>query len=103
MTRPHTPSDKGTGPRALTSNVIEAAAVEVRLLGSFELRDTAGQVMRLNTRKAEALLALLALHPGQPQAREKLCSLLWPEVREAQARHSLPHQYGEMPLLQAEG
>jgi DNA-binding SARP family transcriptional activator len=64
-------------------------AIDVRLLGSFELRDAAGQPVRLSTRKAEALLALLALHAGQPQAREKLCGLLWPEVREAQARHSL--------------
>lgn len=64
-------------------------ALDVRLLGSFELRSAAGQALRLNTRKAEALLALLALHPGQPRARDKLCALLWPDVREAQARHSL--------------
>jgi len=63
--------------------------VEVRVLGSFELRDAVGQRVRLSTRKAEALLGLLALHPGQPQGREKLCGLLWPEVRESQARHSL--------------
>jgi len=65
------------------------SVIDVRLLGSFELRDAAGQQVRLSTRKAEALIALLALHAGQPQAREKLCGLLWPEVREAQARHSL--------------
>lgn len=63
--------------------------IELRLLGSLELRDAAGEPLRLNTRKAEALLALLALCPGQPQPREKLCALLWPEVRESQARHSL--------------
>jgi DNA-binding SARP family transcriptional activator len=66
-----------------------AGAAQVRLLGNFELRDAAGQPVRLNTRKAEALLALLALNAGQPLAREKLCALLWPEVREPQARHSL--------------
>ncbi|HET8938406.1 MAG TPA: AAA family ATPase [Polyangiales bacterium] len=68
---------------------LPAGPLDVRLLGSFELRDAAGRVLRLNTRKAEALLALLALQSGQPQARDKLCALLWPEVREAQARHSL--------------
>ena len=63
--------------------------VEVKLFGSFELFDGPGQPVRLSTRKAEGLLTLLATRPGQPQARDKLCALLWPEVREAQARHSL--------------
>jgi DNA-binding SARP family transcriptional activator len=63
--------------------------MQLRLLGSFELRDASGQSVRLSTRKAEALLALLALRPGQPQARDRLCALLWPDVRPAQAQHSL--------------
>jgi DNA-binding SARP family transcriptional activator len=85
MTRPESSGAGASVPPADTAHI----AIDVRLLGSFELRDAAGQPVRLSTRKAEALLALLALHVGQPQTREKLCGLLWPEVREAQARHSL--------------
>src|SRR5262249_30430243 len=43
------------------------------------------------TRKAEALLAYLALHPGQSHPREKLATLLWGNSSEAQARDSLRH------------
>jgi DNA-binding SARP family transcriptional activator len=64
-------------------------AIGLRLLGGFELRDGSGDVVQLAMRKAEALVALLALAGGQPVAREKLWALLWPDVREAQARHSL--------------
>jgi DNA-binding SARP family transcriptional activator len=58
------------------------------LLGGFELRCD-GEGLALATRKAEALLALLALRPGQAFARDTLCGLLWPDVRDEQARHSL--------------
>jgi hypothetical protein len=63
--------------------------LEVRLLGGFELRNRAGESLRLRKRKAEALLAVLALQPGQSLSRAKLCALLWPDVSDAQARHSL--------------
>ncbi len=43
---------------------------------------------RLGTRKVEALLAYLALHPGA-HAREKLAALCWGEVSDVQARNSL--------------
>jgi DNA-binding SARP family transcriptional activator len=62
---------------------------ELRLLGGFELRDGRGGAVALSTRKTEALLALLALQPGEPIARDKLCGLLWPDVPDTQARHSL--------------
>src|SRR5262245_48268463 len=58
------------------------------LLGSFRLT-AAGTELRLPTRKAEALLAYLALPPGRPHAREILIALLWGERGDAQARHSL--------------
>lgn len=63
--------------------------LQVRLFGGFELRGPGDAGLRLTTRKAEALVALLALQPGQPQPRDKVCALLWPDVRDAQARHSL--------------
>ena len=39
--------------------------------------------------KSRALLAYLARHPGQAQARPKLSALLWGDHSEAQARDSL--------------
>jgi DNA-binding SARP family transcriptional activator len=43
----------------------------------------------LSSRKAQALLAYLGAHPGEPQARDKLTTLLWPDVDDRQARQSL--------------
>ena len=60
----------------------------LELLGGFRLT-TAGTELRLPTRKAEALLAYLALPAGKPHARETLSALLWGERGDAQARHSL--------------
>jgi DNA-binding SARP family transcriptional activator len=66
-----------------------SSALNIRLLGGFELRDFGGATLSLTSRKAEALIALLAVRPGQLWSRDKICALLWPEVRDAQARHSL--------------
>lgn len=43
----------------------------------------------LAARKPAALFAYLALHPGKPQPRSKLCALLWGDSGEAAARGSL--------------
>ncbi len=59
------------------------------LLGGFELRDAAGAVVRLPTRKTEALLARLALAPSGGVSRDALCSLLWGESAQSAARASL--------------
>jgi len=83
VTRTHDALAAERGPAPIS------AGAELRLLGRFALLDADGASDRLSTRKAEALLALLALRPGQAQARDKLCALLWPDVRAAQARHSL--------------
>jgi DNA-binding SARP family transcriptional activator len=45
--------------------------------------------VRLPTRKAEALLAYLACHPGERQPRDRLTALLWGDRGDKQARHSL--------------
>lgn len=45
--------------------------------------------MRLTRRKAEVLLAYLAMRPGQLHARDALTALLWPHVGDAEARLSL--------------
>ncbi|MBR0673650.1 BTAD domain-containing putative transcriptional regulator [Neoroseomonas soli] len=48
-----------------------------------------GQRLRLTTRKAAALLALLGQRPGRPVPRARIAALLWPESGEAAGRTSL--------------
>jgi DNA-binding SARP family transcriptional activator len=65
------------------------ALATLNLLGGFELRRASGEAMRLPTRKAEALLAYLALARDQGAGRDVLSALLWDDVSEASARASL--------------
>lgn len=64
-------------------------ALRLSLLGAFEARLDAGPALAFPRRKAQALLAYLCLHPGEPQARDKLAALLWGDTPDGQARHSL--------------
>jgi DNA-binding SARP family transcriptional activator/cytochrome c-type biogenesis protein CcmH/NrfG len=64
-------------------------ALKVRLLGGFELSGPSGTTLTVPTRKAKALLAMLAREPGEFQARETLAGTLWPESSETRARSSL--------------
>lgn len=59
------------------------------LLGGFELRDGSGALVRLPTRKAQALLAYLALESRRAHPRDALANLLWPDAPEANARATL--------------
>jgi TolB-like protein len=61
---------------------------ELRLLGPLALAIKGRELHRL-PRKADALLALLALQPGRPIAREAVADFLWTDRGPAQARHSL--------------
>ncbi|MHB0968357.1 MAG: response regulator [Thermoanaerobaculia bacterium] len=63
--------------------------LNLTLLGGFRARLSSGVTVTLPTRKAQALLAYLALHTDQPQSREKLAWLLWSDTAEEHARHSL--------------
>jgi DNA-binding SARP family transcriptional activator len=65
------------------------AVLKVALLGTFEARLGSGAAITFPRKKSEALLAYLALHPGQVQARDKLAALLWGDVSDERARHSL--------------
>ena len=64
-------------------------ALDLRLFGPFEVRDTAGQLLLVKARKNRALLAALALAPSRTQPRTRLTGLLWSERADAQARSSL--------------
>jgi DNA-binding SARP family transcriptional activator/tetratricopeptide (TPR) repeat protein/TolB-like protein len=68
----------------------ESPAMELRLLGSFELFDRAsGTAIAVPSRKAKALLAVLATAPRFTASRAHLAALLWSGSAEEQARQSL--------------
>jgi DNA-binding SARP family transcriptional activator len=62
--------------------------LDLSLLGGFRAT-LDGEELQFGTRKSEALLAYLAMPPGQMHPREKLAVLLWGDSGEEQARQSL--------------
>src|SRR5437773_2846731 len=65
------------------------ARLGLLLLGGFQARLDTGQALSLPTRKAQAMLAYLALPLGRAHPRDKLAALLWGGIREESARASL--------------
>jgi len=65
------------------------ARVTLRLLGGFQARIGTGPALVLPVRKAQALLAYLALPAGRAHPRDKLATLLWGDSPEGPARNSL--------------
>jgi DNA-binding SARP family transcriptional activator len=65
------------------------ARLQLRLFGGFDLQAGPGQAVPTKLKKAQALLAYLACHPGQSHPRDKLATLLWPEIDDRQARANL--------------
>jgi DNA-binding SARP family transcriptional activator len=63
--------------------------LNVKLLGGFEVSQSAGLSVAFRTRKARALFALLARRPGRRQAREALAAMFWPDSAEPEARRNL--------------
>ncbi|HXI13470.1 MAG TPA: response regulator [Thermoanaerobaculia bacterium] len=63
--------------------------LHLNLLGGFQAVDASGQMLSIPTRKGQALLAYIAVHPAAVHSRDKLASLLWSESGEEHARHSL--------------
>lgn len=61
--------------------------VSLTLLGGFEART--GSTLLSLPRKAEALLAYLAVAPGPTHTRSKLAALLWSETSDDDARNNL--------------
>ncbi len=67
----------------------------MRVMGGISI-SAAGVAINLRGRKARALLAFLALHPGKPIDREHLVGLFWSEVNEERARASLRQTVKEL-------
>ncbi|MFD1611014.1 hypothetical protein ACFSCW_04280 [Sphingomonas tabacisoli] len=98
----------------MASRVVDkevAHCVSIRCWGDFAIADAqTGAEVRPRGRKARALLAYLALHPGRAISREKLIGLLWGDRAEEQARGSLRQtlfelrslSHGDNPLLQVD-
>jgi DNA-binding SARP family transcriptional activator len=61
----------------------------IQAFGGLQVFASAPRPLLLTARKAQALLAYLALHPRRPQSRAKLATLLWSDSSDAQARASL--------------
>ncbi len=61
--------------------------VNVILLGTFDLRR--GDTSERLPKKAQALLAYLAVHSGRPTSRDQIATLLWGNTATEQARQSL--------------
>ena len=63
--------------------------LSLMLLGDFQARLGTQSPLRLRARKTQALLAYLAVPPGQPHSRDKLAVLLWGDGSQPQARNRL--------------
>jgi DNA-binding SARP family transcriptional activator len=68
---------------------LSVAELHIELLGGIRLRSAAGREIRIASRKAQALLGLLALDPGHACSRDSLAGLLWEESDPELARASL--------------
>jgi DNA-binding SARP family transcriptional activator len=65
--------------------------LHARLLGGVELRLGEGDPVRLESARAESLLAYLLMHRDALQQRRHLAFTLWPDSTESQARTNLRH------------
>jgi hypothetical protein len=61
------------------------ARLTLALLGGFRATAGSGTGLSITSKKARALLAYLALRPGQRHSRDQVAGLLWGDVDEAQA------------------
>jgi DNA-binding SARP family transcriptional activator len=62
----------------------------IRLFGELDVR-LDGTPVALDSARARSLLAYLVLRDGEPQSRQRLAFLLWPDSSEGQARTNLRH------------
>ena len=80
--------------------------LRVSLLGEQAITDE-GTGIRARSSRAVVLVALLVVHAGSPQARQRIAGLLWPDSTDAQALtnlrrelHHLRQILGEEPSLE---
>jgi DNA-binding SARP family transcriptional activator len=61
----------------------------MEMLGDFQIHSESGALITLAAKKAQALLAYLAVRPAQLVSRDKMAGLLWSSTGPEQARQSL--------------
>jgi DNA-binding SARP family transcriptional activator len=96
MPKPATKEDREGSSVGTTGARGETSRLEIRLLGPFEVRLDDRPLPRPRTRKAQWLLALLALRPGVQVDRSWLAGMLWPDRLEAQAFTSLRNSLADL-------
>jgi DNA-binding SARP family transcriptional activator/Tfp pilus assembly protein PilF len=96
------------GDEAMHGNSKSTQWFRIELLGHFRVTEhgAAERRLRIRSRRGQALLAHLALHPGRAIPRAKLAALLWEDHSESSARHNLRQLLTELrsemgPLLDA--
>jgi hypothetical protein len=75
----------------------------LRVLGGFALDGPTGPALRLPKRRAEAVLAVLAVSGDLGCSRERLLALVWPESDDPAPRHALHDAPDFDPLCGAPG
>src|SRR5256714_435183 len=65
------------------------STLRLELLGDLQIRAANGTLATISAKKAQALLAYLAVKPAQRVSREKIAALLWSSTGPDQARQSL--------------
>jgi DNA-binding SARP family transcriptional activator/pimeloyl-ACP methyl ester carboxylesterase len=63
--------------------------LSIRLFGGFHAELDSGPPLGIRRKKAQALLAYLALRPGLARSRDSLAALLWSGTTDQHARHNL--------------
>ena len=71
------------------------STLNLALLGGFNADVDGRDLEGLPTRKARALLAILATAPDHRQPRESLAAMLWDRSAEEQARASVAPRFGD--------
>src|SRR5688572_29513763 len=74
---------------SVTTTASAVGELTLQVLGAFHVRDASGGEIRIASRKGRALLAYLALRPGESHSRDRLANLLWEDADEELARTSL--------------
>lgn len=70
--------------------------MKINLLGGFRATRNGGEPIAFTSRKAQALMAYLAVEADRAQSRETLASLLWGSTGEQRARHNLRQSLGKL-------
>src|SRR5688572_26422161 len=65
------------------------AVLHLNLFGDFRMLSDSGALINISAKKSQAMLAYLAVKPGQLVSRDKMAALLWSSTAPEQARQSL--------------